>query len=515
MVRLVLLLVVSIGLLAAPAAQQTQPPAQPTFRTGAELVRVDVTVLDRRGHAVTSLTADDFVVFEDGVRQTIQSFRFVDVAAGPVEPLFDADSTVKTVSELARDDVRMFLVFWDEYHIPPHAQARGLRDDLTEFIRTMVAPADVVAIMDPWTPMSHLQFTRDRSALVAQIMTLQGRQGVLVPPRNAAEENHLRAGSRARFAREQVALSALRSAMLHLATLREGRKAVLYVGREFHVGPDTTSEALDLIQTANDANVAFYSINPDGLQMYGSRAGILSDIARNTGGESLLTNDIGQALQRAVAQASSYYLLGYAPQPLRRDGKFHKIDVKVTKGGLQVRARNGYWAPSVAELTASRRAAAEAALAPPVEAALSQLARLEAAGRDSDVIARTVFDPDPAPPALRLAAPRVWRVRTPAELRAVLSAAPPEPTTDRQFTRGDRLIVRAAAEGPAAGAAVLSVALVDRRGRRLTELPVSQHAGEWMIDVQLQSLARGGYLVLFELTSGDTRAAAYLPVRIE
>jgi len=169
--------------------------------------------------------------------------------------------------------------------------------------------------------------------------------------------------------------------------------------------------------------------------MYGSRAGILSDIARNTGGESLLTNDIGQALQRAVAQASSYYLLGYAPQPLRRDGKFHKIDVKVTKGGLQVRARNGYWAPSVAELTASRRAAAEAALAPPVEAALSQLARL--------------------------------------------------------------------------------VALVDRRGRRLTELPVSQHAGEWMIDVQLQSLARGGYLVLFELTSGDTRAAAYLPVRIE
>src|SRR6185312_2056388 len=57
------------------AAQEPQAP--PIFRTGTNIVRVDATVVDRNGDPVPSLTAEDFEIREDGVLQTISSFKFV------------------------------------------------------------------------------------------------------------------------------------------------------------------------------------------------------------------------------------------------------------------------------------------------------------------------------------------------------------------------------------------------------------------------------------------------------
>lgn len=53
--------VVATGLLSQ------QAPQQPTFRTRAELVRVDVTVLDRNDKPLPNLTVDDFTILQDGV----------------------------------------------------------------------------------------------------------------------------------------------------------------------------------------------------------------------------------------------------------------------------------------------------------------------------------------------------------------------------------------------------------------------------------------------------------------
>ena len=57
---------------APPATQQTEVP---TFGVGTAAVTLDVVVRDKKGRAVRDLRASDFAVFEDGVKQTIESFR--------------------------------------------------------------------------------------------------------------------------------------------------------------------------------------------------------------------------------------------------------------------------------------------------------------------------------------------------------------------------------------------------------------------------------------------------------
>jgi VWFA-related protein len=504
-----------------PPSQQRPQQPPPTFRTGAELVRVDVTVLDGRGRPVTTLSADDFAVEEDGVPQKIQTFQLLRLTGAPA-PDDDLTLTIGPrefrPDEFGREDVRLFLIFWDEYHIQPDPAGRQLRDELVHFIRTMFAPTDLVAIMDIWTPMSDLWFSRDRYRLATQAGGLRGRLGVLVPPRNAAEENHLRDPRATRFVREQVSLSALRSAVMHLGTLRESRKALLYLGLEFGLGPDTNSAALEIIQEANAANVAIYSINPQGLRVTGSnfRSGMLASIAHDTGGESFLSNSPAMALSRAVTQSSASYLLGYAPAPLRHDGRFHKIQVRVRGSGLHVRARNGYLAPDAAQKRAARAAAAEAALPTPIELAFGELVPL---GRpeygDAPREVRTIMVPETPSAKLALRPPVVWLIQKPADLKAAQGSRPPPPHAGREFTRTDRILMVLSMEGELASGAELSVSLIDRRGRSLTDLPFTRREDGWLLDLPLHSIARGDYLIALEALHPTERASAFVPIRVK
>jgi len=509
-----------VSALVALLLQQQQPPArqQPTFRTGAELVRVDVTVLDRGGKPVRNLTQDDFVVFEDGVPQRIQAFQFI-AFTGEHGADEDLELTIgprdNRNEELARDDVRLFLVFWDEYHILPDHEEKFLKDELTNFLRTMLNPTDLVAIMDPWTPMSDLWFSRDRYRLGTQVSSLRGRQGVMIP-RNGAEENHFRSMQSVPFVREQVALTALKSAIAYLGTLRQGRKTVLYVGQEFGLGRDTNSWAMGVMEAANAENVSIYSINPQGLDVNRSnfRSGLLASIAYGTGGESFVSNSPGVAFQRAVSQGSTTYLLGYAPSPLRQDGAFHKIEVKVKGSGLQVRARNGYLAPDAAEKEKARAAAAEAVLPTPIELALGQLARL---GRDGETIEaelRTIFVPESPAADLALRSPDLWLIRTPADMKAARSDPPPPAHAGREFLRTERILMRIAAGGQRASDTLLTIGLVDRRGKRLTDLPFTRDTHGWLLDLPLQYIARGDYVIEITAMAGESRSAAYVPIRV-
>src|SRR6185503_6107678 len=102
----------------SPTAVQAPQQQPPIFRGGTNIVRVDVTVTNRRGEPATDLTRDDFVLTEDGASQTIDSFELVRVTGEPSDDRsLEIYSTSQVATEAARDDVRLFLIFWDEYHI--------------------------------------------------------------------------------------------------------------------------------------------------------------------------------------------------------------------------------------------------------------------------------------------------------------------------------------------------------------------------------------------------------------
>ena len=367
-----------------PAAQQppAAPPQPPTFRVGVGAVRVDVSVIGRDSMPVTGLTQNDFEVREDGVVQRVQLFQPVTLSGQPPEGSDESlaiRSSDHARQEAGRDDVRLLVIFLDDYHLKYGAIAdTRLRNDLVRFIQAEMRPLDLFAVMGPLTPISDLGLTRDKSLLLDRVNQVQGRLGGFVPPRSPIEEAHMRlgAGDLTRI-RAQVSLSALESLAVHLGGLREGRKSILYVSQ----GPPMRAGGLEMfsalrevIIAANRNNVTIHTLDPRQL----GEARLVSDantaLSSDTGGRRIgLTNDFSRPLQGVMADASSYYLLGYESQATTADGKFRKIDVDVKRGGVRVIARNGYWAPRPEDLRTAATAAVASIVPPEVAEALDSL----------------------------------------------------------------------------------------------------------------------------------------------
>jgi VWFA-related protein len=347
----------------APAGQQ-----QPTFRAGVKLVRVDVSVTGKNDEPLVDLQASDFEVEEDGARQRVETLQFVRPGSeSPREESLDIRSAYHGEAEAARDDVRTFVIFLDDYHIAKlPAIVLPLRYALSAFVDRL-EPTDLVAIVDPLTPLSAIRFTRSKNDLKEVINRFQGRMGEIFPVRSVVEEAQLQSRNIARV-RAQVTLTALAAVATRLGGLKEGRKTIIFVSQgpsTFMFSPDGDIEE-DLktaIDSANRGNVVIHVMDPRGLAGPGfGSPDTLYRIGNETGGRTIIaTNALTENLKRAANDARAYYLLGYAPTRAEDDGKFHKISVKVKRPGVRVLARRGYWAPD-----AKAQAAAMAERRPPV-----------------------------------------------------------------------------------------------------------------------------------------------------
>jgi VWFA-related protein len=365
-----------------PSARgQSTPPQTPTFRTGTNVIRVDVSVIDGRGNPVTSLTQDDFEVRDDGVLHPITTFKLIEASGEPTdEQSLPIRNPQHAAAEAAKDEVRVFLVFWDEYHIGPYTEALRAREALTRAMLESFGPTDLVAIMDPLTTLDSIRFTRDRRELANQVHKLQGRRGIYVPPRSGIEEGHLMAQGGIERIRCQVTESAIKAAAAHLGSLREGPNAIILISEGLGPCGTRTEEAgrfRELVQVASGSHTSIFVSDPRGLTMRGPMSMFLQSVAEATGGAALQSNDVGEIFKRAVTQASAFYLLGYS-KDMPMDGKFHDIKVRVKPRGLDVRARAGYWAPRAADVETARAKPKAAELRPAVAEALARLVPADA-----------------------------------------------------------------------------------------------------------------------------------------
>jgi VWFA-related protein len=181
----------------------------------------------------------------------------------------------------------------------------------------------------------------------------------------------------------RASLDTLQSVSDWLSRIRGRRKAVLFFseGIDYNlydaINNREASTLLDSMRrataTATRANVSFYTIDPRGLgglsdemmaiqpvfddpslaldptglhrdlQMSQDTLRTLAD--ETSGFAAVNTNDFSNVFGRVVKDNSAYYVLGYYPAGHPRDGRFHKLQVKVSRPDLKVRARSGYSTP--------------------------------------------------------------------------------------------------------------------------------------------------------------------------
>ena len=94
------------------------------------------------------------------------------------------------------------------------------------------------------------------------------------------------------------------------------------------------------------ASGGVFNVQDELLQEFRLSQDTLRELAEQTGGiASVNTNDVTPAFERIVDANSRYYVLGYYPPTHPRDGRFHKIEVRVKRPNVRVEARRGYASP--------------------------------------------------------------------------------------------------------------------------------------------------------------------------
>ena len=107
---------------AAQPPQQTPPSQQPVFRGEINVIRLDVSVLDKDRRPIRGLKAEDFRVIEDGKEQTIVSVAEADATERDLAPNAWMKHTPSTVqsNDLTNElgDGRVFAIVFDDFNIP-------------------------------------------------------------------------------------------------------------------------------------------------------------------------------------------------------------------------------------------------------------------------------------------------------------------------------------------------------------------------------------------------------------
>ncbi|HZR22575.1 MAG TPA: VWA domain-containing protein [Vicinamibacterales bacterium] len=399
-------LVVCLAGTVVSAGQQTPPapqPQQPTFRVQVDYVEVDVVVTDRDGKLVRDLKKEDFQVMEDGKPQSINTFTFVDI---PIErfdrPLYASSPIEPDVQTNERPfDGRVYVMVIDDNHTR-FGRTQRVKAAAKQFIERRLGANDLMAVVHTFGATDNSQeFTNNKRLLLAAVDKTQGHKLDSMTANKTREYYNTRdirqqgdalndPEDQERAMNAKNTLDTLKNVAEWFSSVRGRRKTILFVsegidyditdlipgnGSTHYSATDIIEKTNEVIQAATRSNVSIYGIDPRGLTDLGDESieigafpddtslgigpGSLANELRmsqdslrvlsdETGGFAVVNkNDFSTAYDRIVEDNSSYYVLAYYP-PDARPGREHKINVRVTRPGLTVRARKGYVTPKKA-----------------------------------------------------------------------------------------------------------------------------------------------------------------------
>lgn len=287
----------SIGLYAR--AQDAQRVGM--LKVTTDVVLVPVVVMNRYGHCVSGLQKNDFELYEDHVPQEIRYFAKEDIPISAVL-LFDTSGSMARKLDSARMAAGEFL------------RASNPEDEFS-----LIEFNDGVRLVAP--------FTDDHREIARKLPTMARGWTAL--------------------------LDGIDLAIEELKYARNPRKAIFIISD----GGDNRSRhtVTEVKRRVVEGDVQIYSIgifDPfEGDEESGES--LLSEMAALTGGRLVKVDDLKdlpEAAKTIGLALRNQYVLGYSPEPLKRDGKYHRIRVKLMhpKGSPKfvTSFRSGYLAPS-------------------------------------------------------------------------------------------------------------------------------------------------------------------------
>ncbi|MFZ4627000.1 MAG: VWA domain-containing protein [Blastocatellia bacterium] len=277
-----------------------------SIRIESTLVVVPVSVTDQAGQPVRNLTAEDFLLREEGQQQQIQSLG--DPVKIPLEMalLFDVSRSIRNRFEFEKEAASRFL----QVVLKPG-------DAVTLFAIGQTSHLVLERTVDAAQAMAAIQSIAPSDEATAFYDTVSAAANYI--------ESHAQSGAR----RVMVILSDGEDNNSHLSELSEATRAT------------------------QASNSLFYAINPSGPSIRLNRLSIrghdgMARLARETGGRAFLPDkleDLTAVFAQIAAELEAQYLLGYYPTAEAKDGKFRRISVSVpTQPSLRIRAREGYYA---------------------------------------------------------------------------------------------------------------------------------------------------------------------------
>jgi VWFA-related protein len=161
----------ALAMTAALVVVSAQQPA--VFRSGADLVRFDLSITDGNGHPLTDVRPDEIEIVEDGQPRPIVLFQRVQEPAG-----FYADAAIRAESaEVTNNEAaprgHLYVLVFDQPHITP-GNEQAAREAAERFIRARVRASDRIAIFGLPGPGPELQFTADQQRAVAELRKVHG-----------------------------------------------------------------------------------------------------------------------------------------------------------------------------------------------------------------------------------------------------------------------------------------------------------------------------------------------------